>query len=48
MNDVLENMLDLESFNELLDIVRGIITEQQELIGKTQKQHRRQVLELLE
>ncbi len=45
MNEVLENMLDLESFNELLDLVRGIIRDQEKILSETKKQ---QLLELSE
>jgi len=48
MNDVLENMLDLESFNELLDLVRGIIRDQEKMIIETKKQQKKQLLELSE
>lgn len=48
MNDVLENMLDLESFNELLDLVRGIIRDQEKMILETKKQQKKQLLDLSE
>lgn len=48
MNDVLENMLDLESFNELLELVRGIIRDQEKMIIETKKQQKKQLLELSE
>ena len=32
-------MLDLETFNELLDIVRQLIGEQERILGETQKTH---------
>lgn len=46
MNDVLQKMLDLETFNELLDIVRDLLKEQNELIDRTKQQKKRQLLEL--
>ena len=48
MNDVLQNMLELETYNELLDIVRAIIDDQRTLIEETKKQQKKQVLELLQ
>jgi hypothetical protein len=48
MNDVLQNMLNLETYNELLDIVRSLIDEQRRLIDDTKKQQKKQVLELLQ
>ncbi len=47
MNDVLQNMLNLETYNELLDIVRTLIDEQKNLVENTKKQQKKQVLELL-
>ena len=46
LNDILQNMLDIETYNELLDIVRGLIKEQDELIKKTKDQKKKQLLEL--
>jgi len=46
MNEVLQNMLDLETFNELLDIVRDLLKEQGELIDKTKQQKKKQLLDL--
>lgn len=48
MNDVLQNMLELETYNELLDIVRSIIDDQRKLIDETKKQQKKQVLDLLQ
>jgi len=46
MEAVLRNMLELETYNELLDIVRGLMKDQSELIDATKKQQKRQVLDL--
>jgi len=48
LNDVLQKMLDLETYNELLDIVRDLIKEQTDLLDKTRQQKKRQLLELTE
>ncbi|MFM8252949.1 MAG: hypothetical protein ACKOBW_15240 [Planctomycetota bacterium] len=46
LNTVLQNMLDLETFNELLDIVRSLIKEQNEVIDRTKLQKKKQLLDL--
>ncbi|MEM6778176.1 MAG: polyketide synthase [Planctomycetota bacterium] len=43
---VLEKMLDLESFNEILDMVRGLIDDQEEISEETSKQREESVLDL--
>ncbi len=45
---VLEKMLDLESYNEILDLVRELIEDQQKLLEDTKQERKRQVLELFE
>jgi len=39
MEKILQQMLDLETFNELLDIVRQLMDDQQRVMGDTQKTH---------
>ncbi|MFG0264810.1 MAG: polyketide synthase [Rhodopirellula sp. JB055] len=46
LNAVLEKMLDLESFNEILDLVRGLINDQEELIEQTEETRNQQVQDL--
>lgn len=48
MEQVLEKMLDLESYNQLLDLVRGLIEEQESLIERTKEIRKKQALELLQ
>lgn len=48
LNEVLQNMLDLETFNELLDIVRDIVKQQGDLIEQTKQQKKKQLLDLTE
>ena len=43
---VLEKMLDLESYNEILDIVRGLIDDQTELIDETKEERKERVLDM--
>jgi hypothetical protein len=42
---VLSKMQDLETYNELLDIVRDLLKEQGKLIDRTQQERKRQTLE---
>jgi hypothetical protein len=44
LEEILQQMLDLETFNELLDIVRQLIREQQELIEKTETERKQGLL----
>jgi hypothetical protein len=44
MEDVLNKMLEVEDFNELVDMVRTLIQQQEELIEQTKKQRRKQLL----
>ncbi|MGV3609161.1 MAG: hypothetical protein ACO1RA_22335 [Planctomycetaceae bacterium] len=42
---VLQKMLDLETFNEVLDLVRGLLDDQRALNDRTQKERKRQAVE---
>ena len=46
LTEVLEKMLDLESYNEILDMVRQLIDNQDQLIEETQQEQKRRVMEL--
>ena len=48
LDKVLQRILQLETYNELVDIVRSIIADQSRLIDDTQKQENAQNLELLQ
>lgn len=48
MKQVLDNMLELETFNEALDLLRAIIKSQDELNQETKRRQKTKVLELLE
>ena len=48
MNRVLQKMEELESYNELVDLVRSIIKEQEELLEKTKQERKNQAKSLLE
>ncbi len=45
---VLEKMLDLESFNEILDMFRELIESQDGLLDETKKEQKRKTLELFD
>jgi hypothetical protein len=45
---VLEKMLDLESYNEILDMVRELIESQDSLLEETKKEQKRKTLDLFE
>ena len=42
---VLQQMLDLETYNELLDIVRNLIKDQEAVTDKTRQERKRQAIE---
>jgi hypothetical protein len=46
LSAVLEKMLDLESYNELLDLVRGLIEDQEKLKEDTQRERKNRVKDL--
>ncbi len=45
---VLDKMLDLESYNEILDLFRGLIDDQEELLEETKQQQKESVLDLFD
>ncbi|MFC1759723.1 hypothetical protein ACFL2H_13310, partial [Planctomycetota bacterium] len=48
LDRVLQKMEELESYNELVDLVRSIIKEQEELLEKTKQERKNQAKSLLE
>jgi len=48
LNKVLESMLDIESYNELIEIVRSLIEDQEDVIKETRKQRTKSAQDLLE
>ncbi len=48
MQRVLEKMIELESYNELVDLVRSVLQEQEELLEKTRQERAEQTRSLLE
>jgi hypothetical protein len=47
LKDILQNMIDIQDFNEVLDMVREMIDKQDALIDETKKEQRKQVSDLL-
>ncbi|MBX3427709.1 MAG: hypothetical protein KF688_18665 [Pirellulales bacterium] len=48
MKGVLDRMLELESYNELVELLRGIVADQQELNDATKAEQRKKLRSLLE
>lgn len=48
MDQVLQKMLDLESYNELIDLVRDLLKSQEDLKANAEKERKRQALEELQ
>ncbi|MAI32963.1 MAG: polyketide synthase [Planctomycetaceae bacterium TMED240] len=46
LNAILEKMLDLETYNEVLDLVRQLMDDQADLTDDTKKERKKQVLDL--
>ncbi|WP_413431250.1 polyketide synthase [Crateriforma spongiae] len=43
LSAILEKMLDLESYNEILDMVRGLIDDQEQLLEETKEQQKARI-----
>jgi hypothetical protein len=48
LDGVLSNMLDLESFNEIIDLVRGLLDDEDRILEETQKKQKDTLRRLLE
>lgn len=48
MQRVLEKMIELESYNELVDLMRSVLKEQDELLERTKEQRKEETRSLLE
>ena len=46
LNAILEKMLDLETYNEVLDLVRQLMDDQSDLTDETKEERKKQVLDL--
>ena len=47
MRKVRDRMIELEDFNEAVDLLRGIIKTQEQLHEETQQRHKQKIRELL-
>lgn len=45
--EIRDNMLDMESFNEIIDRLRGIVDEQNKILEETQSEQKRRIFDLL-
>ncbi|MCA9131793.1 MAG: hypothetical protein KDA45_01505 [Planctomycetales bacterium] len=41
------SMLDIESFNEIIDLVRGLLEDQEKVLSQTEQEQRQRILDLL-
>ena len=48
MNQILDKMLELETFNEVLDLLRGIIESQDQINRETKQKQKDKLKELLD
>jgi hypothetical protein len=48
MKAVLDRMLELESYNELVELLRGIVSDQEQIKQRTQQQQREKLRGLLD
>ncbi len=47
LDDITANMLDIESFNEIVDLFRGLLDDQDNLLEQTEQEQRQRLLDLL-
>jgi hypothetical protein len=47
MRKVLDRMIEMEDFNEVIDMLRNIIQSQEQLHEKTQELHKQRIRDLL-
>ena len=40
-------MLDIESYNEIIDLVRGLVEDQESLLNESEKRRKSNILDLL-
>ena len=43
-----ENMMDIESFNEIIDLVRSLLEDQEKLLNETEEEQRKRILQFLQ
>jgi hypothetical protein len=47
LNAILSDMIDIQDFNEVVDMVRGMIDDQNKVLEKTKQEQKKQLLDLL-
>lgn len=47
LDAIIANLLDLASYNEIIDLVRGILDDEERLLDETQKKQKQGILDLL-
>ncbi len=47
LEEIKANMQDIEDFNEIVDLVRGLLDDQEKLLSETEQQQRQRILDLL-
>jgi hypothetical protein len=47
LEEIKANMQDIEDFNEIVDLVRGLLEDQEKLLSDTEQQQRQRILDLL-
>jgi hypothetical protein len=45
LEEIKNNMLDIESFSEIVDLVRGLLDDQEKILTETEKQQKKRVLD---
>ncbi len=46
LEDVLKSMIDIQDFNEIIDMIRGMVDRQDDLLQRSKEEQKRQTLEL--
>lgn len=47
LDAIKSNMQDIEDFNEIIDLVRGLLDDQEKVLSETEQEQRKRILELL-
>ncbi len=47
LDAILSNMQDIEGFNEIVDLVRDLLDDQEKLLNETEQEYRKRILEIL-
>ncbi|QDV24345.1 hypothetical protein [Aureliella helgolandensis] len=48
LEEIKSSMLDMESFNEIVDLVRGLLEDQEQLLDATEQEQRKRILDFLQ